>query len=487
MSGGGPDLDGAARLPEQLGAMRRWLSGLESDMADLSEPERLAVVTAAEELKGAVAAVQARTVDAFVAQREADAAGCHARGETSAREASRCRAAARSEVALARRSSPGQADRYVSDVRAWCSDLPETMSALARGDVSEARARIVARETSCLSSADRAEADRRLAPELTRLGDRALAGAAQRVVIDLDQGSVVRRRSRAVANRCVSVRPAPDGMAWLSVLGPLVDVVGAHASLLASEKARWVSTGDPEADARRAEDDRSRGAWMADTALERISGRAEGQAQPVEVDLVMTDSALFARAEDGAAEVPGWGAVPSRSARQHVLRLLDELGHADETEDGATALWLRRLYTSPDGRDLVAMDSARRCFAGGLRRLLELRDPTCRVPWCDAPTREIDHAHRAADGGATSTTNGWGLCQRHNLDKEAGWSAEVVSTGTAPPGGPHEIRLTTPTGRAHTCPAPPLLGPGRDPTRSARPPNGSRIEVHYESVLAHAA
>src|SRR5699024_12177048 len=66
--------------------------------------------------------------------------------------------------------------------------------------------------------------DRRLAPDLTTLGDRALTAAAQRVAIDLDQEAIVERRRRAAASRHVGVRPAPDGMARLSILGPLADV-----------------------------------------------------------------------------------------------------------------------------------------------------------------------------------------------------------------------------------------------------------------------
>src|SRR5699024_8960194 len=124
------------------------------------------------------------------------------------------------------------------------------------------------RGTAELSPVARIEADRRLAPDLTTLGDRALAAAAHRVSVDLDQAAVVERRRRAAASRSISVRPAPDGMAYLSILGPLVDVVGAYAALTAAEKARFVATGDPEIDAARAADDRGRGAWMADTALE---------------------------------------------------------------------------------------------------------------------------------------------------------------------------------------------------------------------------
>lgn len=512
------------RLPDVLGAIAVQLSELgdvcELDVCDLTEQEALRVVRAGEQVKASVAALQARACTDFVERRDIEVAEARATDHISRREASQRRSAARAEVALARRCSPFQADRHVAHGRALCSTLPHTMAALTAGDLSEHRAEIIARETACLSPEDRREVDARIAGELTLLGDKALTAAVQRACIDVDQASIVERRRRAAADRCVGVRPAADGMARLTVLGPLTDVVGAYASLRAAESARWVATGEPEVDAARAADDRGRGAWLADTALERLSGRAEGQAQPVEIGLVMSDTALFPAAgsspstdpgssssptpssasnpstgqvsgaspsagtEEEYVEVPGWGAIPAADARGHLLRLLDE--EAPDA-DGAR-IWLRRLFTSPDGRDLVAMDSRRRFFTGALRSLIELRDPTCRVLWCDAPTRQVDHAQSAATGGPTSAANGLGLCQRHNLTKEApGWRVSITETGLDPGGGPHAAVLTTPTGDEFRSVAAPLLGHGRVRGRPAGVrPTVSAVEVLYSGFL-HAA
>lgn len=480
---------GTPRLPDVLTGIATQLSEL-TDVGDLTEEEALAVVTAAERVKASVAAVQARACTEFVTQRDAEVARDRAAEKISRREAGQRQSAARSEVALARRCSPFQADRHIAHGRALCSVLPHTMAALTAGDLSEHRAEIIARETTCLSPQHRREVDARVADTLPQLGDKALTAAVQRACIDVDQASIVERRRRAAEDRCVSIRPAPDGMARLSVLGPLADVVGAYASLRAAEAARWVATGDPEVDAARAADERGRGAWLADTALERLSGRAEGQAQPVEVGLVISDTALFPSAGTGSegeyVEVPGWGAIPAADARDHLLRLLDE----DHPDADDAKVWLRRLFTSPDGRDLVAMDSRRRFFTGALRSLIELRDPTCRIPWCDAPTREVDHARSAAAGGPTSTTNALGLCQRHNLTKESpGWRVSITGTGLDPGGGPHAALVSTPTGNEFTSVAAPLLGHGRvrgRPVRAARPAT-STIEVLYAGALHTAA
>lgn len=456
-------------LPTRLAAALAELSAASAE--GLSEADLLEVVSVLEATKGAASALQARATAAFVEDRDIRVAEMRGREEISRREATVRRRAARSEVGLARRCSPGQADRHVGLAKALVHDLPRTMAALSAGEIGEWRATIVVRETACLSSEDRREVDRRLAGDLTTLGDRALAAAAHRACIDLDQEAIVRRRRKAAASRNVSVRPAPDGMARLSILGSMVDVVGAFAALRAAEQARFVATGDPEVDAARAADTRGRGAWMADTALELLSGRAAGQPQPVEVGLVMSEGVLVPRSDDEGdeVEVTGCGAMPGEVAREHLLRLCDT----------DTATWLRRLWATPDGRDLVAVDSRQRLFADRLRRLIELRDQTCRVPWCDAPLREVDHVLPVARGGRTSAGNGLGTCQRHNLDKEApGWRAEVISTGLDPGGGAHEVRLTTPTGREYRSLAPPLLGVGRAPRQQP-----SLLEARLQELL----
>ena len=476
-AGAAPETAGAAMLPEQLDEALGALSDASVD--DLSEADLLRIVTTLEATKGAAAALQARATARFVEDRDSLTQEAMVREEISKRDASCRRSATRAEVALARRCSPGQADRHVGAAKALVHDLPMTMSALTAGEISESRALIITRETACLSRADRIEADRRLAQDLTTLGDRALTAAAQRVCIDLDQDAIVERRRRAAGSRHLGVRPAPDGMARLSILGPLADVVGAYAALTAAEQARYVATGDPEVDAARADDDRGRGAWLADTALARLSGRDEGQVQPVEVGLVMREDSVVPTAGAGAddlddeVEIPGWGAVPGDMAREHLLRLCDT----------GTETWLRRLWTAPGGRDLVAMDSSRRLFSGVLRQLIGLRDATCRIPWCDAPARQVDHVVSFARGGATSAANAMGACQRHNLVKEEpGWRAEVVSTGLDPGGGaPHTVRVTTPTGAEFVTTAAPLLGHGRASVGDDRSP----LEIYYEGL--HAA
>jgi hypothetical protein len=98
-------------------------------------------------------------------------------------------------------------------------------------------------------------------------------------------------------------------------------------------------------------------------------------------------------------------------------------------------------------------------FTNGQRRFLQLRDQTCRTPWCDAPIRHTDHVLPHHAGGRTTTSNGQGLCAACNHAKQApGWTARVTAAdGT--------ITTRTPTGHSYHSRAPDLPAVHRPPHR----------------------
>lgn len=109
--------------------------------------------------------------------------------------------------------------------------MTQTWSIFQAGEVSERVVHDLLGETSCLSREDRLEVDRRLAPKLPILTVEQVRSRVRQLGAELDAASVVARMSAAVASRRVSVRSAPAGMAYLTVLGPLPEVVCAYASL----------------------------------------------------------------------------------------------------------------------------------------------------------------------------------------------------------------------------------------------------------------
>jgi hypothetical protein len=220
-------------------------------------------------------------------------------------------------------------------------------------------------------------------------------------------------------------------MAYLTALLPVAQAVAAYAAL--SREADTV---------RSAGDGRSRGQVMADALVERVTG-TPGGVSGVEIQLVMTDR-TFLQGDAEPARLPGYGTIPAAWARNIALT---GAGHTEPS------LWVRRLYTAPGSGDLVGMDSRARLFPAGLKRFLQIRDDTCRTPYCDAPIRHHDHIAAWHDGGSTSAGNGQGLCEACNHTKETpGWTAQQV------PGPRHTVATTTPTGHTYHSTAPPPPG-----------------------------
>lgn len=428
-------------------------------------------------------------VDAISALESLKSAACAAQARLSAELADRQRVAQRDvgvparkvgvgiahQVALARGVSPSQGSTLLGVARALSTEMPCTMRALSTGRIDEWRAIVLVRESACLSVEDRMQLDREVCgdPEaLVGVGARRLGARARRVAQRLDAASLVARARKAANERTVTIRPAPDTMVYLTALLPVAQGVSAYAALDAAAVA-----------ARASGDARGRGQVMADTLLERLTGRAASVPVPVGVNLVMNDASLLAppgtpgREEpvgivgscDGRLAPPpaGIGPLPAGWARELVAAALGDsvdgpargsaggsAGGSDaRPPDRATAVTLRRLFTEPTTGELVALESRSRIAPPGLRRFVVLRDGSCRTPYCDASIRHTDHARTVADGGPTTAGNLQGLCERCNYAKEApGWAA-ALGTETAV-----TASLRTPTGHVYRSRPNPLPG-----------------------------
>jgi hypothetical protein len=397
-----------------------WVSQLARFAGPLDDRGRVDLLGALERLTCAAAGLQA------------DVAAGLDDSMRAANEKRRGAQGAGPEVALACRESPHRGRRRVSLGLILRDEMPFTRRALRDGQITSWKATILARETGCLSLADRQTVDRRLAGDPRRveaMGDGELEGAARSLAEELDPAACVLRRRIAESERHVTLRPAPDTMSRLCVELPVASGVAVLKSLA-----------DAADVARAGGDARSRGQVMTDTLVERVLGTCGGVV-PVEVELVVSDEVLFGTRDD-AAYLDGYGPIPAELARE-LAKSAGEAGLAR----------LRRLYRSPDAGQLVAMDSRSRCFDGGLAHFVRLRDRICRTPWCGAPIRHTDHAKPVAGDGQTSSRNGQGLCEACNYAKEAvGWSVTIVGDS------PHAIEIRTPTGQVHRSQAPALPG-----------------------------
>ena len=92
------------------------------------------------------------------------------------------------------------------------------------------------------------------------MGDRQTAAAAMRIAQKLDPKAWVARHRKAVSERRVSIRPAPDLMGYVSALLPVAKAVAVYAAL-----NQYANT------ATAVGDDRSRGQLMADEFVHRVT------------------------------------------------------------------------------------------------------------------------------------------------------------------------------------------------------------------------
>ncbi|MCI9871769.1 HNH endonuclease [Arthrobacter humicola] len=464
-----------------------------------------------EDLKSAMAARQARHAVAFdlLQRREQAAAGVPAKELGTGVGA---------QIALARRESPAKGGRLLGLAKALVTEMPHTLTALETGQLNEWRATLLVRETASLTAADRAAVDEELAPDtgtFAGAGDRSLVAAARAAAYRLDPRSVTERAAHAATERHVSLRPAPDTMCHLTALLPVTAGVAVYKAL----------TGHADT-LRAAGDPRGRGQLMADALVERTTG-IPGGISGVEIQLVITDRALF-QAGAEPARLPGYGTVPAGWARSLINGTAGahsgdgggSPGHsgppgpgaaapntdrngdgqsggppqpggtAGRADDPAFTLWLRRLYTHPGTGELIAMDSRARLFPAGHRRFILARDDTCRTPYCDAPIRHLDHIVPWHTGGPTTTDNAAGRCEACNHTKETpGWKArpgpEAAPGSASSIGARHTIELTTPTGHTYRSTAPPL--PGTPLRPSARDQPGSQPGSRHRRQLRHQA
>ena len=401
-----------------------------------------------ERLKSAAAAGQARAAAALDATRRGAEA---AAGMPAAR---RGRGVA-SEIALARRDSPARGGRHLGFAKALVHEMPHTLAALEAGVLSEWRATLIVRESACLAVQDRRALDAELCGDpagLAGKGDAWVTAQAKAIAYRLDPRAVVDRAAHAEKDRTVTIRPAPDTMTYVTALLPVAQGVSVYAALRRAADTCC--------------DGRSRGQVMADTLVERVTGRDAAAPTPIAVNLVLTDETLLG-GDNTPGDIDGYGPIPAAVARGLVFGAV--------TDQRARAT-LRRLYAHPRSGALVAMESRARLFPRGLAAFIGLRDQRCRTPYCDAPIRHRDHAQPWAHGGSTTATNALGSCECCNYTKEAdGWrvSTSVDENHT------HTAEFTTPTGHVYRSGAPP------------RPPtivNVSELEVRIGIALAkHAA
>ncbi|MDQ2838094.1 MAG: HNH endonuclease [Actinomycetota bacterium] len=336
------------------------------------------------------------------------------------------------EVGAALRLSSGSARSRLKTAEQLCERLPQTLQALAGGQISANHAAAITEASFELPDDLLPAFEGQVLKQADQQSVGQLRRSARRALLSLDPATALQKHQRAVAGRQVRIAPADHGMAWLSALLPADEARLVWNRL--DGAARSAPAGDP----------RTRDQLRADALVNGMLNSSEGHQptahgrQPtINVTVGLTTLA-------GTDDEPGW---------------LDGYGpitaeHAREIAHDPSGTW-RRIITDPVTGQLLDYGSTRYRPPQQLADHVITRDGECTFPFCShsAHTADLDHVVPYPRGG-TSASNLQPLDRRHhNAKTRGGWQSSRNEDGTT--------TWTSRGGRSYTT------GP---PLRWAQPP-----------------
>ncbi|KQP68217.1 hypothetical protein ASF40_18775 [Microbacterium sp. Leaf288] len=424
--------DDAATLVDELDRVRRAQAGLEAERTRLLD-----------ELRRVSEAHQERIVSYDPGSPAAKKA---ARGEDPATDAADWVArSTRAEVACVLRVTERQAADLLRESRVLCADLPATMTALTSGEISYRHAAALVEDAEMFTPLHRGAFEDAVLAGRRDVTVHRFAHRSRRIREHLDPDTIQERADRAVKSRDVTVQPARDGMGWLMVYGPIMQVHLAHTLLTGTAKDEH-DAGDP----------RTLGQLRFDALIDALlrndrpvgvpdSADPAKSLRPVRVNVTLTVPALSLLGEsEEPAVLDGYGPIP--------------LDVAMTLAAGATS-W-RRVLTDPVTGIRLVYDRTTYKTPAALRTWLADRDGTCRFPGCDTPATgcETDHNLAWEHGGCTDHDNLAHLCKKHHrLKHHTRWTARLDD---------ELLVWTSPTGHEYTTAGREDRGPALTPLRT---------------------
>ena len=367
----------------------------------------------------------------------------------------------REDVATALRLSPTTAQNRIDVARVLVGHLPNTISALASGEISAAHATVIAKETATAIRNGLSEEG------VFRVEQAALAHAefhtpgqvANKVKTTIakfspeDFEDIV---EKARDTRRVSCYPEADGMATVVAILPAEDAQTIMKSIEAfivkrnqEEEAcscdvkSGISTGcvfharEDAAEWALLSADMKRAdalTFMASQFLGSMEQDVRPHRRPISISVAVDLPTLMGLAEN-PGQLAGYGAIPASVARKLA----------------AEGSW-QRFISDPTTGNLLDFGREKYIPPQDLVDFLLARDRTCRFPGCrrSGQLADIDHAQSWESGGETNPANLGLLCRRHHRMKtHGGWSLESNADGSCSWESPH--------GKHYFVPARPIL------------------------------
>ncbi len=347
----------------------------------------------------------------------------------------------REDVATALRLSPTAAQNRIDVARVLVGHLPNTISALATGEISAAHATVIAKETATairnglsVDAVFRVEQTALAHAEFHTPGQ--VATKVKTTIAKLAPEEFEEIVDRARDSRRVSCYPEADGMATVVAILPAEDAQTVMKSIEAyilkrnqedEVDAEWsmLSADMKRADALTA---------IASQALGAMADDVRPHRRPITISVAVDLPTLLGLAEN-PGQLAGYGAIPASVARKLA---------ADGT-------W-QRFVSDPTTGNLLDFGREKYIPPQELVDYLLARDRTCRFPGCrrSGQLADIDHAHSWESGGETNPANLGLLCRRHHRMKtHGGWKLMSNADGSC--------TWESPVGKQFFVPARPIL------------------------------
>jgi hypothetical protein len=283
--------------------------------------------------------------------------------------------------------------------------LPSVATALQRGDIDAAKARLLCHDTAHLDADVAHELTDELLVDSAGLTTGQLRARLRKLCVDEDPRDAETRYERSLSERKVVAEPNWEGTAALIISQCSPDDVYAardHINILAKRLL-----GDDET--------RNIDQLRADVAMGLLTGRLGG-GKPGRGGVVVTvPLTTLAELGEESGDLAGYGPVHAELARKV----------AREQQDSE---WTG-VATDPETGEPLHTVALRRRPTARQRRMIRALLPQCSFPGCRMPATDsdIDHTADHAAGGPTTVRNQAPLCRRHHLAKHRGrWTYRRV-------------------------------------------------------------
>ncbi|MEX5708746.1 DUF222 domain-containing protein [Parafrankia sp. FMc6] len=312
------------------------------------------------------------------------------------------------EIATAMAVSPQSASAQLTFACTVARRLPNAVDALRAGVLDLQRLQSLEKAVHPLDDRTAARVEAHVLAGGARPNRRAFTDACRRAVARIDPEGTADRAETRRKDRRVWISPDEDGTSALTAVLPTEDAEACYQRI--DQAARSISANRSDGD------DRTRAQIRADVLVDLLTGRgSHATPMPCDIQVVVPATTLMGLSDD-PGEIPGYGPIPARIAREMAKR------------PGST--W-RRILTDPQGHLIEVAD--RRLPSAAQVRHVRARNRTCVFTGCTRPSRrtDTDHTISFSEDGRTLTKNLGPLCRRHHRMKHRGhWQVTQPQEGT---------------------------------------------------------